>query len=888
MRTKVGIRKRAWILIMSLMLVNVANGQNMEQKTGSEIFPDATFICKNMDERCGYSMAGAGDVNGDGFSDFMVAAYHNYLHGWNSGAVYLFTGSMNQHWGMNVDIEAAATAVFRGSQDYDMVGYCVKGKGDFNGDGLSDMIIGAPGTWDRMPETPGWVYLVFGKKQIDWGKDYQLEFSADVKIVGETPLDQFGYAVSFVGDINHDGYDDIICGAPYRNQYLKWDGKAYLILGSAQGWKESQPISKQAVASFFYPGDQALTGYSVAGVGDVNRDGTPDFVIGVPGANVACLILGRPSVDWGLNFDLRNADHKFWGEVAGDYAGSWISAANDVNHDGYPDFMISAIQAYFNGGKIYLILGRKSWTETDISLRTADASFRGEDVETHTGFCTSGLKDYDGDGYDDLLIGARYLNNFDIPHAGKVYLIKGRASGWQRDTDLEKSDYYFWGPDSITCAGWQVADVGDVNGDYSHDFIASGPFNSTGAHWGGKIFFFYGKNIAFQIAGTVNYYSDQRPIEGVQLSVAGTSNDSTRSDSLGHYLFWLAPNGSYQITASKAVSVGDDAISAYDAALVASHAIGLDSLVGYSARSADVDQNQKIQMFDAAQIARYAVDLPPLESSHVGEFRFDPMNRFYSNLQQSFPQENYIGLLLGDVNGDWQNKTINAAKTLGNSVLPSSIVTLFNAQPSIPMVISDFADAMSMDIQIEFDPMQLQFLQLQRTEITKSFAFEMNTTVPGIIKIALYNAKPVHFQGEIIRLQFKVMNLNKSNFARLNLTKIRVNDVRYPPEKTLIFMVDKNGLSLATERALTCQPNPFNPTTHFSFTTPSSGNGSLVIYDVLGKAVRTFELGYLLPGAHQLFWDGKDDWGNELSSGIYFARFQCEAEEITLKVIKLK
>ncbi|MDZ7375399.1 MAG: dockerin type I domain-containing protein [candidate division KSB1 bacterium] len=890
MTGRIWFEKYVLILLMNLMLIKGVAGQNGDQAVLGQIYPDATFICKNANERCGYSMAGAGDVNGDGFSDFMVAAYHNYLHGWNSGGVYLITGALNQRWGMNVDIEAAATAVFRGSQDYDMVGYCVAGKGDFNGDGLSDMIIGAPGTWDRMPESPGWAYLVFGKKEMDWGKDYQLEASADVKIVGEKPLDQFGYAVSFVGDINHDGYDDIICGAPYRNQYQKWDGKAYLILGAAQGWDGNHLVAKKAVASFVFPAEQALTGYSVAGVGDVNQDGTPDFVIGVPGANVACLILGRPAVDWGLDFDLRNADSKFWGEVDGDYAGSWISAANDVNHDGYPDFMISAIQAYFNGGKIYVVLGRKRWTESDISLKTADASFRGEDVETHTGFCTSGLKDYDGDGYDDLLIGARYLNSIDIPHAGKVYVIKGRPGGWQHDADLENSDYYFWGPDSITCAGWQVADVGDVNGDHGHDFIASGPFNSTGAHWGGKIFFFYGKNIAYHISGTIVYYSHFQPISDAKLTVTGNVADSTLSDRMGRYSLWLKPNGNYRIAATKAGPIGnqDYAISAYDAARVASHAIGIDTLSNWSRKAADVDQNGVIQMFDAAQIARYAVDLPALESSHVGEFRFDPESRWYSNLGQSFLQENFIGLLLGDVDGNWQTHTTIAAKNTGNSILPSSIVTLFNSRPSIPLTINDFANARSVDIQFEFDPTQLQFLELHRTEVTKNFSLVLNANVPGLIKIALFSATPVHFQGEIARLQFKLVNLNNTNLARLKMTVIRVNDVRFPPEETLIFMVDKNGLNIATEATLISQPNPFNPSTTLIFKNNMAGKGKLMIYDVLGKAVRCFDLGFLLPGVHQVFWDGADDSGNELSSGVYFARFQCDAKESIIKLIKLK
>ena len=91
------------IIICSVGNSPVIGNDNGESIIG-ELFPDATFVCKNDHERCGYSMSGAGDVNGDGFDDFMVAAYHNYLHGWNSGGVYLITGGLNKTFGFNVDI----------------------------------------------------------------------------------------------------------------------------------------------------------------------------------------------------------------------------------------------------------------------------------------------------------------------------------------------------------------------------------------------------------------------------------------------------------------------------------------------------------------------------------------------------------------------------------------------------------------------------------------------------------------------------------------------------------------------------------------------------------------------------------------------------------------
>lgn len=854
----------------------------------STILPSASFISRNADERIGYSISGAGDVNGDGCDDFMVAEYHNYVHGWNSGGVYLMLGDLEKRTDQNVDIEQAASAIFRGSQEYDMAGYNVAGKGDFNGDGLDDLIIGAPGHWDRNPATPGWAYIVFGEKQTGWGKDCVLASRADVKLLGEADLDQFGYANSFVGDINHDGFDDIVCSSAYRNQGAKWSGKAYLILGDSTGWGEKDLVSKKAAASFVYPHNEAVVGYSVAGVGDVNQDGTPDFVIGVPGANMACLILGRPNVDWGEDFNLENSDYKFIGETEGDYAGSFISSANDVNHDGYPDFLISAIRSFFNGGRIYLVCGRKSWGSREVGLSAVDASFRGEDVETHTGFSTSGLVDYDGDGFDDFLIGARYLNG-PFPHSGKLYLIKGRQGGWQQDYNLEKVPDYFWGDDSITCAGWQVVDVGDVNGDYAHDFVTSGPFNSTGAHWSGKIYLFYGKNIQSQIRGMITYYSSRTPVPGVKLTLTGDITDSSFTTNDGEYSFVVPPNQSCEIVPSKTFVPTDESyiVSAYDAALTARHAVKIDTLGDYSAMAADVDQDLNVTMYDAAQIARFAVGLPGLEGSKAGTFCFDPERRLYQQTQGSHIKEDYTALVLGDVDGNWGMGSLNRIYVIDNSpLLPEKIVAYLNSEIEIPIRVSAPDSFLSADIQINYDPACLVFHDVSATEGSKNFQLVYNRLSDGKIKVALFALRRTSLDGELIRMKFKVTGSGKRRATEVTIPALALNGSMSATGKTTVAIVDKTNRTMDVE--LSAQPNPFNPSTKIYFNISSPGAGRVKIFDMLGREVRQFAPGYLLPGMHEIFWDGKDNNGIELASGVYFVKFLGENETYLLKMIKLK
>lgn len=884
------IQQGFWVI--GLIILNCLFGQaavsDVSDDPYSTVVPSATFISRNSDERIGYSISGAGDVNGDGHADFMVAEYHNYVHGWNSGGVYLVLGSSKKETGQNINIEHAAGAIFRGSQEYDMVGYNVAGKGDFNGDGLDDLLIGAPGHWDRNPATPGWAYIVFGKRQADWGKDYLLTSHANVKLIGEADLDQFGYANSFVGDINHDGFDDIICAAAYRNQGAKWSGKVYLILGDSTGWSERDPISKKAAASFIYPYNEAVTGYSVAGVGDVNQDGTPEFVIGVPGANMACLIFGRPNVDWGQNFNLANADYKFIGETEGDYAGSFISAANDVNDDGFPDFLVSAIRSFFNGGRIYLVCGRKNWGSREVGLSSVDASFRGEDVETHTGFSTSGLVDYDGDGFDDFLIGARYLNG-PYPHSGKLYLIKGKQDGWQHDYNLEKVPDYFWGDDTITCAGWQVADVGDINGDSAHDFVTSGPFNSTGAHWGGKIYLFYGNNIKCQVRGMVKYYSHQSPVPGVQLALTGAATDSSFTTEAGGYSFVVPPNQNFMITPSKVLAQNSDdyVVSAYDAALAARHAMKIDILNDYFFIAADVDQDQSVTMYDAAQIARFAVDLPALDGSRVGTFGFDPQRRHYQQTQGILSNEDYTALVMGDVDGNWTQKKLRRIFDIDNSLLlPEKIFAHLNSEIEIPIRVSSKDSLLSVDARIAYDPSHLLLLDVATTELSSHFQLVHNTLSEGITKIALYYPYRASLDGELIRLKFKVSGSGKKGSTEIRLTVCLINGVRAATGKTTINITDKKHRTMAVE--LLAQPNPFNPSTKIYVNTTTAGSSQIKIFDMLGREVRQFEPGYRTPGMYEIFWDGNDNSGIELASGVYFVKYIGENEVCLIKIIKLK
>jgi hypothetical protein len=262
---------------------------------------------------------------------------------------------------------------------------------------------------------------------------------ANVAFLGEKENDWSGYSVAPAGDVNHDGYSDLLVGAPYAGPEIeKGPGKAYLILGRPRSlWPADHVNLLAADASFLGPRARYMAARQLYTAGDVNNDGYDDFLItcwhcGMRG--VTWLYLGRENIDWGSDYPMEAADAKFWGEDTLDRAGYYAATAGDVNGDGYDDFLITAVGdedgGGFRAGQTYLLLGR---AEADwgwpFNLNRADASFAGEAEGDASGRSAAGVGDVDGDGLADLMIGAPF-NDLGGVDAGKAY----RSWGARRPT----------------------------------------------------------------------------------------------------------------------------------------------------------------------------------------------------------------------------------------------------------------------------------------------------------------------------------------------------------------------------------------------------------------------------------------------------------------------
>lgn len=855
---------------MNLLPETVLVANEIQTKSGPTelIEPAMSFYGVNPhDERVGYYVSGAGDVNADGFGDFMVAAYHHDSHGWNCGGVYLFLGAKDIQWAEEEPM-SRADAIFKGSREYEMVGYNIDGKGDFNGDGYDDMLIGAPGTWETDSPNPGLLYIVLGKAETDWGDDFLLADGADISYRGEADDDQLGYAVNYIGDLNQDGFDDVIVSAAFKTIGRDtWTGKVYVILGKNTDYARNIPILNEAVASFVYPSDEGTLGFSVAGVGDVNADGYPDFVMTAKGIGTSFLMFGRPEVDWGHDFHLANADVIFTPENRKDLGGWQVKGLGDVNDDGIADFGITGVELHYNFGKVYMILGREEWP-AEFSFRDVDASYIGEGARDDAGMSIDAVGDYDGDGIDDFIFGARYHSR-DWPHQGKEYFIRGKKTGWQRDLDLTFVEDYYTVEDSIYCLGWGSAGVDDYNGDTRPDFIVSAPFNSNhGLHWNGRIYLFLGDYPLYYVSGNVTYGDTDQRVQNVGISLSGEENDFILTDENGAFEYPLKPNLDYRLTPSRepGENVPEDCISAFDAALVARNVLGLEKLNSIQLLAADVNLDETISMFDAALILREAVALPGLPQSHVKEWGFHPEFYLHQPITGDHQNENFTAIVRGDVDFDWQPDTsASFGKNLAREVkIPARLQANIGEIISVPLTLSRSQKLLALELKMSYNPAAVEFAGIHRANPLSDWTEAANNR-DGEVNLAMYGTQWIDAAGDLLTAQFRV----KKRDANISIEKFKINNQN---AQTAQISIEAHP---AVELPQTFQvhqnyPNPFNGKTAIQFDLPQAKNVTFTVFNTLGQEVFHQTNVPYTAGSHVLTWSGKDFQGQMLPAGIYY------------------
>lgn len=356
---------------------------------------DLTFTGTAVYNNFGVSVSGAGDVNNDGFDDVIISDDNL---GWGSACIYY--GGINVD--NNADVIITNVEFGFGSRNP------VSGAGDVNGDGFDDIIIGATTSdiWES-----GKAFIFFGATNMD--------NIADLILVSEGTEDHFGFSVSGAGDVNNDGFDDIIVGADYENSDK---GRVYIYYGGSEMNKVADVIITEDGLDYYF-------GYSVSSAGDVNKDGFDDVIIGAKNytdnMNKAYIYYGSTNMD-------NNADVSISSEVPDLDWGISVSNAGDVNNDGYDDVIVGNHGCLNNTGVTNLHYGGSNMDNiTDIQII-------GEGEMNNLGCSVSGAGDVNNDGYNDFVIGAS-----SYPVNGKVYLYCDSSAPVNVETTLDNYPNYF-------------------------------------------------------------------------------------------------------------------------------------------------------------------------------------------------------------------------------------------------------------------------------------------------------------------------------------------------------------------------------------------------------------------------------------------------------------
>ena len=390
---------------------------------------DAVLVGAGFNDNTGFSIAGGGDVDGDGFDDLVIGTNPGNGSTILRGMVYVVYGRSGLLGPLDIASDASTARVF-GENNFDEFGSSVAIAGDVNGDGVADIIVGAPG-FNGAGDSLGRVYLILGPIAPVLTP---IQLAVTKSWTGDTDFASLGVAVSGVGDVNNDGYDDFLLGSPRSGLGGANSGAAFLVLG--RPLFDSTPEASINADAIYTGRAFDRAGASLSRAGDANSDGFADFWIGSKQQGstkrgAAYLIHGSANPAGSNDLDtVRSA--VLFGESANNLAGSSIAGGVDFNGDGIFDVVIGGERG--NGA---VTQSGVAWVKHgpftgEANLSTADAKINGSEYLNFTGSAVAAFGDINGDGFGDVAVGSWRMNGANA-NTGRLTVLFG---GGTRASDL--------------------------------------------------------------------------------------------------------------------------------------------------------------------------------------------------------------------------------------------------------------------------------------------------------------------------------------------------------------------------------------------------------------------------------------------------------------------
>jgi len=519
---------RAVAVVIAIFALTTANAQDLPQVVelaelnGANSLDGITFTGDNAFANLGAGLSGIGDINADGFADVAIGLPGGDANGTDSGSVFVMFGRQDGFPAtlMTSDFDGTLGLVINGVAGNSLTGREVAAAGDINGDDIDDFVLSAPVAFTGTFSAAGETYVIFGRD--DGGFPATIELTdlnaatsaatPGITIRGAAAIDQSGFSIDGAGDINNDGVDDLLIGVVNADVEAGGSnrGQVVIVYGQDDGslpdiieLMDLNGTGPNAAIGVIINGfnDNERVGARVRGVGDVNGDSIDDILIANSTNSTTdffnYLVYGSVTLpDTIALADLNGVGMQATAGatiVCAEPCFESVGSVGDFNADGVNDFAVGETFASINGissGRASIVFGSNTLPASidlgDLNgsgmLATPGVRFNGGMSFDFAGNAISPAGDFNGDGFDDVIIAAS-RGDTTLTESGISYVLFGGPPNAGQQV-IELSQFNQPGVDAVSGmqingvmvedeSGEQVAPAGDLNGDGRADLLIS-------------------------------------------------------------------------------------------------------------------------------------------------------------------------------------------------------------------------------------------------------------------------------------------------------------------------------------------------------------------------------------------------------------------------------